>query len=187
MKLFRALSTTRLVALIAVFAALVAGIAALAVAATGGGGPTPPPKPLAHAIHDALAGPEPDGITATSPSRTSSFHRGRLPAQPALRPEPVLPAASGRRTTDADGSSCIERRRRPDRLERRQGHRLRRDVERRLLVHAPEEVVERYGHRRQGSAAGSSPRSRRCWPTSRSRPPSPARSPTTSRISPHTP
>jgi outer membrane lipoprotein-sorting protein len=43
-------------------------VAALALAALAGavsGGPTPPPKPLAQAIHDALAGPRPQGLVAS--------------------------------------------------------------------------------------------------------------------------
>ena len=57
MKLFRTLSTTRLIALAAAFVVVLAG-SAVAVAASGGSGPTPTPKPLAQAIHDSLAGPE---------------------------------------------------------------------------------------------------------------------------------
>ena len=63
MKIFRTLSTTRLIALVAIVIAVAAG-GAFAVAATGGSGSTPAPKPLAQAIHDALAGQKPAGITA---------------------------------------------------------------------------------------------------------------------------
>ncbi len=63
MKLFRTLSTPRLLGLIAaVVAATVAGT--IAVAARGGGGATPPPEALPNAIHDALSAPAPAGITA---------------------------------------------------------------------------------------------------------------------------
>ena len=180
-KLFRALSTTRLVALIAVFAALAAGSAALAVAASGGGGPTPPAKPLAHAIHDALAGPAPDGITADITFTNKLFPSGALHRRdrlgaPDRRDRP--PLGDERRPRPA--RAAVERRRRPDRLERRQGHRLRRVVEHRLLVHAPEAAVDRHGHSRQGHAAAALRDHDAPRPTSRSRPPSPARSPTTS-------
>src|SRR3954470_4894257 len=60
MKHLRTLSTRSLIVL--VVAAAAALCAALAVAA-GGGGPTPAPKPLDRAIHDALRTP-PAGITA---------------------------------------------------------------------------------------------------------------------------
>ena len=63
MKIFRTLSTARLIALAAVVVAVAAG-GAFAVAATGGSGSTPEPKPLAQAVHDALAGQEPAGIKA---------------------------------------------------------------------------------------------------------------------------
>src|SRR3954466_15287003 len=57
------MSTRRLIALSA--ALLVVGVAgtALAIAATSGG-EVPQDKPLATAVHDALAAPEQDGVTA---------------------------------------------------------------------------------------------------------------------------
>lgn len=105
MKLFRALSTTRLVALIAVFAALVAGSAALAVAATGGGGPTPPAKPLADAIHDALAGPAPDGITADITFTNKLFPSGALTGAAGSA---LLSGATGRLWATNDGRGRLE-------------------------------------------------------------------------------
>jgi outer membrane lipoprotein-sorting protein len=105
MKLFRALSTTRLVALIAVFAALVAGSAALAVAATGGGGPTPPAKPLANAIHDALAGPAPDGITADITFTNKLFPSGALTGATGSA---LLSGATGRLWATNDGRGRLE-------------------------------------------------------------------------------
>src|SRR6478672_9780150 len=63
MSYLRRISTRRLLALCAGF--LVVGVvtAAIALAATGGG-PTPPPKPLPNAVHDALAAPRVAGISA---------------------------------------------------------------------------------------------------------------------------
>jgi len=104
-KLFRALSTTRLVALIAVFAALVAGSAALAVAASVGGGPTPPPKPLANAIHDALAGPAPDGITADITFTNKLFPSGALTGAAGSA---LLSGATGRLWATNDGRGRLE-------------------------------------------------------------------------------
>jgi len=105
MKLFRALSTTRLVALIAVFAALVAGSAALAVGASGGGGPTPPAKPLADAIHDALAGAKPDGITADITFTNKLFPSGALTGAAGSA---LLSGATGRLWATNDGRGRLE-------------------------------------------------------------------------------
>jgi outer membrane lipoprotein-sorting protein len=104
-KLFRALSTTRLVALIAVFAALVAGSAALAVAASGGDGPTPLAKPLAQAIHDALAGPAPDGITADITFTNKLFPSGALTGAAGSA---LLSGATGQLWATNDGRGRIE-------------------------------------------------------------------------------
>src|SRR5437660_1438691 len=105
MKLFRALSTTRLVALITVFAALVAGSSALAVAASGGGGPTPPAKPLANAIHDALAGTAPDGITADITFTNKLFPSGALTGAAGSA---LLSGATGRLWATNDGRGRLE-------------------------------------------------------------------------------
>ncbi len=105
MKLFRALSTTRLVALIAVFAALVAGSAALAVAASGGGGPTPPAEPLANAIHDALSGPAPDGISADITFTNKLFPSGALTGATGSA---LLTGATGRLWATNDGRGRLE-------------------------------------------------------------------------------
>jgi outer membrane lipoprotein-sorting protein len=61
--LLRRISTRRLILLCVALVALGAGGAALALAATSGG-PEPAPKPLAKAVHDAIAAPEPQGVTA---------------------------------------------------------------------------------------------------------------------------
>lgn len=66
------------------------GGTAIALAATGNG-PVPPPKPLAEAAHDALAGPSPEGVTArvtfTNNLLSSSSIEGR---------DPLLSGGSGR-------------------------------------------------------------------------------------------
>ena len=105
MKLFRSLSTKRLVTLIALFAVLVAGSAALAVAASGGGGPTPPAKPLANAIHDALAGPAPDGIAADITFTNKLFPSGALTGAAGSA---LLTGATGRLWATNDGRGRLE-------------------------------------------------------------------------------
>jgi len=79
-KVFRTLSTARLIALAVVVVVVAAG-GAFAVAATGGSGPTPAPKPLAQAIHDALAGQKPAGITANIGFTNTLFPSGALVGQ----------------------------------------------------------------------------------------------------------
>ena len=105
MKLFRSLSTKRLVTLIALFAVLVAGSAALAVAASGGGGPTPPAKPLANAIHDALSGPAPDGIAADITFTNKLFPSGALTGAAGSA---LLTGATGRLWATNDGRGRLE-------------------------------------------------------------------------------
>ena len=62
MNIFRRLPISRLLALCG--AVLAIGISLTAIALAAGSGSTPPAKPLAQAIHDALAGPSPQGFSA---------------------------------------------------------------------------------------------------------------------------
>jgi outer membrane lipoprotein-sorting protein len=78
MKLFRTLPTSRLVAVIAAVVIVAVGGTAIAVAAGGGTGPTPPSKPLAQALHDALTANEPSGITARITFTNNLFPSGAL-------------------------------------------------------------------------------------------------------------
>jgi len=98
-KLFRTLSTPRLVLLACAVAIAVAG-GALAVAARGGGGATPPPKPLANAIHDALAAPPPVGVTARIAFTNNLFPSGALAGQAGSA---LMSSASGRLWANEDG------------------------------------------------------------------------------------
>ncbi len=63
MSFLRTASTRRLLAVLAAAAVVAAAGTAIALAA-GGGGPVPPAKPLAGAVHDALAAPPVRGVTA---------------------------------------------------------------------------------------------------------------------------
>jgi hypothetical protein len=91
-KLFRTLSTRRLIVLIAGVVVVAVGGASIAVAA-GGGGPTPPQKPLADAIHDALAAAKPSGVTARITFTNKLFPSGALTGQAASA---LMSGASGR-------------------------------------------------------------------------------------------
>jgi outer membrane lipoprotein-sorting protein len=63
MSFLRTTSGARLAALCASVAVVAGGGTAIAVAGSEGG-PTPPPKPLARAVHDGLTAPQVQGITA---------------------------------------------------------------------------------------------------------------------------
>jgi hypothetical protein len=98
-KLFRTLSTRALIVLgVAVVA--VAGGGVFAVSAIGGSGPTPQPKPLARAIHDALGGQEPAGITADIGFTNSLFPSGSLTGQAASA---LMSSATGRLWVNQNG------------------------------------------------------------------------------------
>ena len=62
MNFLRRISLTRLLLLCGIVVGV--GIGATALASALGAGPTPAPKPLAQAIHDGLAAPAPEGISA---------------------------------------------------------------------------------------------------------------------------
>jgi outer membrane lipoprotein-sorting protein len=98
-KIFRTLSTARLIALAAVVVVVAAG-GAFAVAATGGSGATPPPKPLAQAIHDALSGQKPAGITASIGFTNKLFPSGALTGQAGSA---LMSNATGRLWVNANG------------------------------------------------------------------------------------
>jgi outer membrane lipoprotein-sorting protein len=104
-KLLRTLSTARLVALFLTVVALAAGAAVLAVAATGSGGATPPAKPLANALHDALAGPVPEGVTADITFTNNLFPSGALTG---VTGSALMSGATGRLWATNDGRGRIE-------------------------------------------------------------------------------
>ena len=105
MKLLRTLSTSRLVLLIVGVVALAAGGAAIAVAASGGSGPTPPQKPLAQALHDSLAGPAPEGVTARIKFTNKLFPSGAITGQVGSA---LMSGASGRLWATNDGRGRLE-------------------------------------------------------------------------------
>ena len=99
MKIFRTLSTKRLVTLIAVAVTVVVA-GTIAVAASGGSGATPPPKPLANAIHDSLAADTPTGITARIHFTNKLFPSGALTGQAGSA---LMSSADGRLWANANG------------------------------------------------------------------------------------
>jgi outer membrane lipoprotein-sorting protein len=103
-KLLRTLSTGSLVLLVAAFAIVVVGGTAIAIAA-GGGGPVPAAKPLPQAIHDGLAAPEPDGVTARIKFTNRLFPSGALEGQVGSA---LMSGASGRLWLTNDGRGRVE-------------------------------------------------------------------------------
>ncbi|MEA2123478.1 MAG: hypothetical protein QOI80_260 [Solirubrobacteraceae bacterium] len=89
MRFLRTISTRRLLAVFGTAIAVAAGGTAIALA--GGSGPTPPPKPLANAVHDGLAAPEVQGITARV-----KFTNHLVDAAGIQGSNPLLSGASGR-------------------------------------------------------------------------------------------
>jgi outer membrane lipoprotein-sorting protein len=91
-KRLRTMSAARLVGFAAAAVVVFAG-SAVAVAARSGHHSTPPPKPLAQAIHDALAGQKPDGVTARITFTNKLFPSGALTGQAGST---LMAGASGR-------------------------------------------------------------------------------------------
>jgi outer membrane lipoprotein-sorting protein len=103
-KRLRTASTRTLVVIaIAVVAVAIAGTA-IAVAATNGG-PTPPPKALPDAIHDALSAPQPEGITARVAFTNHLFPSGALTG---ASTSALLSSGSGRLWLTNDGRGRLE-------------------------------------------------------------------------------
>ncbi|MDX6723698.1 MAG: hypothetical protein QOD73_2102 [Solirubrobacteraceae bacterium] len=97
MSFLRHTSTRRLLAVLA-SCLLVAGAGAAAIAmAAGGAGPVPPPKQLAAAVHDALAAPQPDGVTARI-----EFTNHLIDAASLQGADPLLTGATGRLWASGD-------------------------------------------------------------------------------------
>ena len=105
MRFLRTLSTRYLVVLVIAVVVVAVGGAAIAVAAGRGSGPTPPAKPLAQALHDSLAAPEVDGITARIKFTNHLFPSGSLLGG---NISALLSGASGRLWLTKDGHGRLE-------------------------------------------------------------------------------
>jgi outer membrane lipoprotein-sorting protein len=103
-KLLRKLSLPRLLAVVAVVVAMALGGTAIAIAARGAA-PTPPAKPLAGAIHDSLAGPDPSGITARIKFTNKLFPSGALEGKVGSA---LMSGAGGRLWLTNDGRGRLE-------------------------------------------------------------------------------
>jgi outer membrane lipoprotein-sorting protein len=98
----RRISTQRLIALCVALLVVAAGGAAIAIAATSGG-PVPQRKPLANAVHDALAAPQLQGVTARI-----KFTNHLIDGVDLHGSNPVLSGATGRLWATKDGHFRLE-------------------------------------------------------------------------------
>lgn len=99
----RRMPTTKLLGLLVAAVVLAGSIAAVALGALGSGGPVPPRKPLANALHDALAGPSPAGVSANI-----SFTNHLIDSSNLQDPSPLLKGATGRLWATNDGHVRLE-------------------------------------------------------------------------------
>ncbi|MGI8902683.1 MAG: LolA family protein [Solirubrobacteraceae bacterium] len=102
MKFLRTVSTRRLLALLTGLVLCVGGGTAIAAAASGSG-PVPPAKPLANAVHDALAAPQVAGITARI-----SFTNHLIDASNIQGSDPLLTGSTGRLWLSSDHRLRLE-------------------------------------------------------------------------------
>jgi outer membrane lipoprotein-sorting protein len=105
-KRLRTLSTRGLVLAVTVAVLLVSATGtAIALAAGGANGPTPPAKSLDQAIHDALAAPQPAGITARIRFTNNLFPSGALVGSTGSA---LMTGATGRLWVSGDGQARLE-------------------------------------------------------------------------------
>jgi outer membrane lipoprotein-sorting protein len=108
--ILRRLPLSRLLLLCALVVAL--GVSATALAFALGSGPTPPEKPLAVAVHDALTGPAVEGVSASVRLSDHLLEGADLASgggeAGALAASPLLSGASGRLWIAKDGRVRLE-------------------------------------------------------------------------------
>jgi outer membrane lipoprotein-sorting protein len=111
--ILRRISLARL--LLGCAVAALAGVSLTALALALGGGPTPPAKPLAQAVHDALTGPRPQGFSAEIQFTDHLLDGAQLASGEgeeggggSLATSPLLSGASGRMWVSASGKLRIE-------------------------------------------------------------------------------
>jgi outer membrane lipoprotein-sorting protein len=105
----RRLPLSRLLLLCALVVAV--GISATALASAVGAGPTPPAKPLASAVHDALAAPPVEGFSASVKLTDHLLEGANLAGEhggSGLTSSPLLSGASGRVWISKDGKVRLE-------------------------------------------------------------------------------
>jgi len=108
MKLFRKLSTPRLLALVTVIVVAAAAVSIGAMAALGSSAQTPPAKPLDQALLEAVQAPQPAGITARVRFTNNLFPSGAFTGVPGSHVSALMSGGSGRLWWSPDGRGRIE-------------------------------------------------------------------------------
>jgi hypothetical protein len=108
MKLFRRLSTPRLLLLVAGIAAAAVAASIGSMAALGSSAQTPPPKPLDQALEAALGAPTPEGVTARVRFTNNLFPSGALSGMTGTAGSALASGASGRLWWSPDKGGRIE-------------------------------------------------------------------------------
>ncbi len=110
MNILRRLPLSRLLLLCGTIVAVGIGVTALAMAL--GAGPTPPAKPLAEAVHDALSAPKIDGVSARIQFTNHLLEGANLASDGGeasqLSSSPLVSGASGRLWIGANGHARLE-------------------------------------------------------------------------------
>jgi outer membrane lipoprotein-sorting protein len=108
--ILRRLPLSRLLLACGVVALVGIGATALALAVTAG--PTPPPKPLAEAVHDALSAPKADGVSARIQLTNHLLEGASLASgggeASQLASSPLLSGAGGRLWIGSEGHARLE-------------------------------------------------------------------------------
>jgi len=107
-KLFRRLSTPRLLALIVALVAAAAAASVGSMAALGSSAQTPPSKPLDQALETALTAPTPEGVTARVRFTNNLFPSGALSGVTGSEGSALTSGGSGRLWWSPDGRGRIE-------------------------------------------------------------------------------
>lgn len=108
MKIFRQLSTPRLLGLMAAVVAVAVGASALAMTAVGSSAPTPPAKPLDQALKDATGATSPAGVTARVQFTNNLFPSGSLSGVTGTQGSALQSSASGRLWWSSGGRGRLE-------------------------------------------------------------------------------
>ena len=108
MKLFRRLSTPRLLLLVAAIVAAAAAASIGSMAALGSSAQTPPAKPLDQALEDALNAPTPEGVTARVRFTNNLLPSGALSGMTGSGSSALTSGGSGRLWWNPDAGGRIE-------------------------------------------------------------------------------
>jgi len=107
-RIFRQLSTPRLLGLLAAIVAVGVAASVVAMAALGSSSPTPPAKPLDQALQDATSATGPSGVTARVQFTNNLFPSGSLSGVTGNQGSALQSSATGRLWWKSNGQGRIE-------------------------------------------------------------------------------